>query len=256
MSQFPIQRYLSGGDKLTSSETNELLDYVRGLGNVEASIGHGIGLVDGQPMDLRPTGFWARITGAPTGSKYPWIACTPQDDGTVPSEPGSTVEKGTVAVFPACEVSGATTVAVGSVVWLQPSERGAFLSFTQGGSGSADMTTMSVIKSFACDSVGNQAIVYAPVTTPVRGRIACLVRLNTTFVPVSGRTATVTFGVDTLTGVTGIDGTVAFNVPAGAWSAMLTMTGATLISGANPTTGTAPTTGVTSYSITWTITVP
>lgn len=59
-------------------------------------------------------GFWAKITGAPTGAKHPWQQVVGQSGGTWANGAAS----GTTSTDPAYEANGSTATLTNKYVWL------------------------------------------------------------------------------------------------------------------------------------------
>lgn len=62
-------------------------------------------LIDNTIMLSGSTGFWIKITGAPSGAKHPWQEVFPQTGGTWTNGPRS----GTTSTDSAYELNGSTT---------------------------------------------------------------------------------------------------------------------------------------------------
>lgn len=60
-------------------------------------------------------GFWAKITGAPSSGKHPWLEQIPQTGGTWTDG----VRTGTTSTDPAYEANGSTSTLTNKKVWLR-----------------------------------------------------------------------------------------------------------------------------------------
>jgi hypothetical protein len=150
-----------------AQDYNRLLGEVEALNRLTAAGGSGVTRVAGgfvitsdQFNELE-----ARITGAPTGSAYPWQEVY-WDDASAAYRDGD--RSGTAAVIPLREINGDTGVAVGTRVraWLSPGEGSYLFEYrsTMGGGG----TTHNLLSATHPDTV---------VGSPARGAI---VRGNST----------------------------------------------------------------------------
>ena len=115
-----MPRSLQPGQQLTAAELNSLTmaayqgAMASGSGDMAVSqTGGGLTI-----RDLSQDRFFARITGAPTGAKYPFVEVVRNGDGTytdITEWPG---RAGTATSAPAVELSGSTTVPVDAIVQL------------------------------------------------------------------------------------------------------------------------------------------
>lgn len=139
-------RRLRPGQQYTATELSEMartvaaLDTASGVGGITLSReGGGFVVRD----DSTPPIF-GKITGAPTGAKYPWSQVYANEDGTFSTVATEYGIAGTAASVPAVELGGRTDVAVNSIVVLFPLASGAGYGFS---AGAADPTikTLSVV---------------------------------------------------------------------------------------------------------------
>lgn len=72
--------------------------------------------------------FWAKITGAPTGTAHPWLEQIPQTGGTWADGPRS----GTATTDPAYEVGGSTATLTNKIVEMTREEASGDLRFKFG----------------------------------------------------------------------------------------------------------------------------
>lgn len=87
--------------------------------------------------------FWARISGAPSSSMYPWVAQKFSSNGVPSDDPAG--PSGTATVNPAIPVGLFTNVPVGQLVRLYPGTGGTYYSFwwePPGGGGAAGSLTV------------------------------------------------------------------------------------------------------------------
>lgn len=128
---FPITRRLfSDADGLNSFEVNQLLDFLQQMEAQRPPANQTVGIGPyGQPLDLKPRGFWGRLTGARRGHLYAWVRAVPTIDGAVTSDGAdANRDEGTPDAWPAIEVNRNAEIPPGTVVWLEPGD-GAFLNF-------------------------------------------------------------------------------------------------------------------------------
>jgi hypothetical protein len=152
-------RKLRPGQSLSATDTNDLvrrveqMDRVTGTGFTTAVRDNG-GMVI---RDNRPETIWARISGAPTGSKYPFVEVVRNVAGTGWDDiPAPTGRFGTATDTPAVELGGRTDVAVNAIVELNPLPGGGGWGFTAGGGAGTWSTTASGILTTTSQTGGGQ----------------------------------------------------------------------------------------------------
>lgn len=128
-------RRLVPGQKYTATEMEAMArrvyngERVTGTGTVTLSRQNGTMIV----RDNSRPPIHARITGSPTGAKYPWIEVARNAAGTgwddIPDWPG---RSGTAALAPAVELAGRTDVPTDSIVELSVMPGGTELGFSFG----------------------------------------------------------------------------------------------------------------------------
>jgi len=127
-------RRLRPGQQYTATELSEMartvasLDRASGAGNITLSREAGGFVV----RDDSTPPIFAKITGAPTGAKYPWSEVSANEDGTFGVAGSEYGRFGTAAASPAVELGGRTDVAVNSIVVLFPLASGAGWGFSAG----------------------------------------------------------------------------------------------------------------------------
>lgn len=130
-------RKLYPGQSLTATEQNALVAKVARLGRVSGTGQTTVGRDDDATSvrDNRLDTIYARITGAPTGSKYPWIEVVRETGGTYTDVAAPFGRTGTAADLPAVEITGNTSVPTGAIVELSVLPGGGGWGFTWGAGG-------------------------------------------------------------------------------------------------------------------------
>lgn len=156
--------------------THAMRDAVSASGEMTVDWGpQGLQITDGRP---RPV--WGRITGVAAGTnRYSWTQVN-ESDSTLPDLGSGFASSGTTDVgqWPAYEVNGTTTVAVGTKVYLWPSPSGQFWMFCgcSSSSGGGPFSTAEGTGSGTLSSTSYSSV--AGVTLPATGQYLILASMS------------------------------------------------------------------------------
>ncbi len=150
-------RTLLPGQQYTATELNELARQVAqssritGSGNL-AAVATGLGTIY---RDLSDEAIYARITGSPTGAKYPYVEVVRNSDGTTTDITAANGGRhGTATDTPAVELTGSTTVPTNTIVQLTPLPGGGGWGFVAGVSSTWSATTAGSLTTVAQTGAG------------------------------------------------------------------------------------------------------
>ena len=142
-----LPKRLRPGQTLTATDQAELVRLVSGMdrgtgtGDITVVRDNGSFVV----RDSTPDRILGKITGAPTGAKYPFSEVQRNDDGTYSVvSPDFGGRAGTATSAPAVELSGSTTVPVDAIVQLTALTGGGGWGFGAGAGGANALNTRNV----------------------------------------------------------------------------------------------------------------
>lgn len=107
------------GKPIEAATINRPLDAIEGLLRAASSPPNDMQMIDGMPLKRhrKRVRYWARITGAPSGSAYPWQGIYSTTGGTWADLPSNI--SGTASVQPAYEANGVTTLTSGTRIEIE-----------------------------------------------------------------------------------------------------------------------------------------